>query len=162
MISLQPLGKVDSELLKWLARELEKKFDIKVETNLELEIPKTCFDVRRGQYNSTCILMSFRVKNITLFITAEDIYADELNFIFGEAEIGGKKAIVSFYRLKSQDYELFKQRLLKESVHELGHVFGLSHCKKKGCVMNFSPSVIDVDKKTENFCEDCLKKLKKK
>lgn len=162
MISLQPLGKVDPELLKWLAKELERKFEKVVEVKPGIEVPRTCFDFRRGQYNSTCILMSFRVENVTLFITAEDIYADRMNFVFGEAEINGKKAIVSFYRLISQDYELFKYRLLKEAVHELGHVFGLTHCKIRGCVMNFSPSVMDVDKKTANFCENCLGKLRKK
>uniref|UniRef100_A0A7J2TKT3 Archemetzincin n=1 Tax=Archaeoglobus fulgidus TaxID=2234 RepID=A0A7J2TKT3_ARCFL len=157
---LQPLGDLDSDLLTWLARELEKKFGRKVLIAEKIEIPRNCFNRRRNQYNSTCILMSFKVKDITLFITAEDIYAEGMNFVFGEAEINGKKAIVSLNRLRSSDSELFRQRALKESVHELGHVFGLLHCRNKGCVMNFSSNVLEVDKKTADFCEKCLKELR--
>jgi archaemetzincin len=157
---LQPLGEVDSGLLKWLAEELEKKFGMRVTVGYGMRIPEECFNRRRNQFNSTCILMAMKVEEITLFITPEDIYAEGMNFVFGEAEINGKKAIISFSRLKSPDFELFRQRILKESVHELGHVFGLMHCKTRGCVMNFSPSVFEVDKKSADFCEKCSKKLK--
>lgn len=160
MIQIQPLGNVKEELINWIAEELEKKFSMTVRILLPKKIPETCFDKTRKQFNSTCILHLYNAEETTLLITSEDIYAQSMNFVFGEAEIRGKRAIISYHRLQSQNEEIFKQRVLKEAVHELGHVFGLLHCKTSGCVMNFSSDVSEVDKKTLDFCPRCLKKLK--
>lgn len=89
-----------------------------------------------------------------------------MNFVFGEAELNGKRAIISLYRLKpefygSKDDDLFFQRVLKEAVHELGHVLGLVHCKNPKCVMHFSNSILDTDFKEWRYCDDCMKKLSK-
>ncbi|MEM4504110.1 MAG: hypothetical protein QXW59_04450, partial [Archaeoglobaceae archaeon] len=73
MIQIQPLGKVDEELIKWLAEELEKKFATIVKILPPKEIPKACFDNTRRQFNSTCILFSYKSEEITLLVTSEDI-----------------------------------------------------------------------------------------
>ncbi|MCS7144209.1 MAG: archaemetzincin family Zn-dependent metalloprotease [Archaeoglobaceae archaeon] len=160
MIQLQPLGEVDEELVEWLAKELKKVFDTEILILPAIPLPSNCYN-KRGQYNSTCILSTLKVSKRTLAITSEDLYAKGLNFVFGEAEVGGLKAIVSYYRLKfGVSREELKIRLLKEAVHELGHVFGLTHCKVNGCVMNFSNNVLEVDKKTSSFCEKCLSKIR--
>ncbi|MCS7144992.1 MAG: archaemetzincin family Zn-dependent metalloprotease [Archaeoglobaceae archaeon] len=159
MIQLQPLGEVDKELVEWLAKQLKIVFKTEVSVLPALQLPSNCY-TRRGQYNSTCIISKLKVSEITLAITSEDLYAKGLNFVFGEAELGGLKAIVSYYRLKfGVNREELKIRLLKESVHELGHVFGLEHCKTNGCVMNFSNNVFEVDKKSSSFCERCRSKI---
>ncbi|MCX8000511.1 MAG: hypothetical protein N3A69_16430, partial [Leptospiraceae bacterium] len=116
MIHLQPLGETNFDL-QWLAKELEKKFEKATIVNPKIEIPISCFNRRRGQFNSTCIITFFKTEVVTLFITEKDIYADDMNFVFGEAEIGGKRAIISINRLKSQDENLFRQRVLKEAIH---------------------------------------------
>ena len=96
-----------------------------------------------------------------------DAYSDELNFVFGEAHFGGRVAAIylprlreEFYVRKSDTNKLFKQRVIKEAVHELGHVFGLTHCEKSKCVMHFSNSLQDTDFKDHKFCERCNKILK--
>jgi hypothetical protein len=43
----------------------------------------------------------------------------------------------------------------KEAVHELGHVYGLLHCKNTRCVMHFSISLHYVDTKERSFCQSC-------
>jgi archaemetzincin len=40
-------------------------------------------------------------------------------------------------------------------VHELGHVFGLEHCPDPECVMHFSNSLLDTDRKSTSFCSQC-------
>ncbi len=57
-----------------------------------------------------------------------------------------------FYGLKP-DKPLFYQRIVKEAVHELGHSFGLGHCKNIKCVMRFSNSLSDTDIKTSHLCK---------
>lgn len=90
-----------------------------------------------------------------------DAYSNGLNFVFGEAHRGGGVGAVYLSRLRqefygfSPDTRLFRQRIIKEAVHELGHVFGLLHCEKRSCIMHFSNSLRDTDFKDPYFCNRC-------
>jgi archaemetzincin len=160
MIRIRPVGHVNEEILFFLRDELSEMFG-SAKVLPQIEIPKNCYNSYRGQYNSTCILRKLDAKWITLGVIEEDIYADRLNFVFGEAEINGSRAVISTYRLKvNADMELLKIRTLKEAIHEIGHVLGLKHCKDRSCVMCFSNSVFDVDAKTLRYCKNCLSRLK--
>ena len=163
-INLQPIGYVNRGILHFLKEKLEEIFgDAKILK--PVEINRFCFDVSRRKYISTCLLKSYPVFETTLFITEHDLFADKLNFVFGEAELEGKRAIISLFRLKPEFYgmengELFRERALKEAMHELGHVFGLTHCRNPDCVMFFSNSILDTDRKSWKYCELCLGKLR--
>jgi len=157
MIHLLPLGSSDIELIRWLAGKLREVFKTEVLILPPLPMPLHCYS-KRGQFNSTCILSSLNVSERTLAVTEKDLFARNLNFVFGEAELGGLRAIVSYYRLKDGGEKL-KERLLKEAVHELGHTYGLAHCSSRGCVMNFSSNVLEVDAKTASFCRKCRSKI---
>ncbi len=89
----------------------------------------------------------------------EDITVPGLNFVFGLAEIGGQAAVVSTHRLRAGPERLFLERVLKEVIHELGHTFGLGHCRDRRCVMSFSNSVMEVDLKGADFCPLCRRRL---
>ena len=96
-----------------------------------------------------------------------DAYSGKLNFVLGQAHLGGRVAAIylsrlrqDFYVKKSDINKLFEQRVIKEAVHELGHAFGLIHCEKNKCVMHFSNSLQDTDIKDHKFCERCDKILK--
>ena len=135
--------------------------------------PTYLYDRRRRQWISNRIL-DWLLKNNNpddntkvLAVCDFDAYSDELNFVFGEAHFGGRVAAIYLPRLKEEFYvrksdtnKLFKQRVIKEAVHELGHVFGLTHCEKSKCVMHFSNSLQDTDFKDHKFCERCNKILK--
>ncbi len=100
-----------------------------------------------------------------LGITEADLYAGGLNYVFGEGLSPGQVCVVSTHRLwpeisRDKSRELFFQRLIKEATHELGHTFGLGHCKDRTCVMYFSNSIIDTDRKSSNFCDLCRSKIK--
>jgi len=96
-----------------------------------------------------------------------DLFIPILTFVFGEAQLDGPMAIVSTFRLHPEFYGLPKndslvlQRLEKESIHELGHTFGLRHCPDYQCVMTASTDVEEIDLKGVEFCPDCQVALTK-
>jgi len=96
-----------------------------------------------------------------LGVTTRDLYVPGLNFVFGEAHCPGKIAAISLFRLnpkfygQSADNQLFYERAVKEAVHEVGHMLGLLHCRNSSCVMFFSNSILDTDRKKSTFCEKC-------
>ena len=127
------------------------------------KLPKSAYNGVRKQYRSD-LLLNFLEKSYqgrSIGITKEDIYTEGLNFIFGQAKMRGRVAVVSICRLDPtffhlpEDKELLERRVIKEVIHEVGHMLGLTHCNKKGCVMVFSNIIGDVDKKTKNLCEMC-------
>ncbi len=47
------------------------------------------------------------------------------------------------------------ERTLKEAIHEIGHTYGIGHCRDPRCVMHFSNSLADTDIKGPDFCHRC-------
>jgi archaemetzincin len=97
-----------------------------------------------------------------------DLYVSQLNFVFGEAAVDGRISIISLYRLRPEYYgtpqngELLTERAVKEAIHELGHTFGLHHCPDPRCVMCFSNSIADTDRKSAGFRGECAEQLRSK
>lgn len=170
MISIILLGRTVPGFTS-LVDSVSKEFRTPVSTEFT-EFPFTrSFRSGRGQYDADALLRElsrFTGKgDITLFITREDIFSKGLDFVFGLSS--GNSCIVSCARLDPRFYgakpdpasgELFKQRLLKEAVHEIGHCLGLPHCADRKCVMVFSNSVDGVDRKDAAFCGRCDKVIK--
>ena len=101
-----------------------------------------------------------------LAVTNEDIYVPELNFVFGQADAVTGIAIISLARLRQEFYgqpadeALFRRRAITEAVHEIGHTLGLlRHCSNPRCVMYFSNTLSDTDKKGHRFCRRCSQAL---
>jgi archaemetzincin len=126
------------------------------------------FDNGRDQYHSTRLLRGLekhldRQDNKILGITHLDLYIPILTYVFGEAHLEGPAAIVSDYRLNPLFYglppnpTLIKERLIKESIHELGHTLGLKHCPNPQCVMRTSTYVEEIDLKSDTLCSNCRK-----
>ncbi len=125
----------------------------------------------RDQYNSTEILKYFifnhpiENEDKNCLIVRKDLFIPILTFVFGEAHLNGNYCIVSTHRLcerfykRVPDTKIFRKRLLKEIVHELGHTFGLTHCINDLCVMHNSFTIEDTDRKKEYFCEECFSEL---
>jgi len=147
-IIVQPiLAQLDYRTLDNLRKDISREFEnIKAtaatDNNSNLvELKKdasfeSSFDKDRNQWYSPKLLDLFfeRFKpskdTKILFILDVDAYSNGLNFVLGEAfHKGGLGAIYlprikqEFYGLKP-DNELFYKRMVKEAVHELGHVFG--------------------------------------
>jgi len=170
-ISLLPVDEIDDEVLEMLRNRLTETFGCDVKIRDGLNIPPDAYSPQRKQYLSSLILDELH-KHILpskegkfLAITGVDLYVPQLNFVFGEAEIRGQFAIISLARLHQsfyglpEDRGLFQERAVKEAVHELGHTFGLRHCPDPECVMHFSNSLLDTDRKKAIFCSRCQKLL---
>lgn len=134
---------------------------------------EVAFDCNRGQYNSRVLLARLLEHGDPksprlLGVTAVDLFIPVLTFVFGEAELDGRAAIVSTFRLDNELYGmpadpgLLFERLVKEAVHELGHTFGLVHCHRSTCVMASSNYVEGIDLKGAEYCDRCLKAVRKK
>jgi archaemetzincin len=129
--------------------------------------PRNAFDARRRQHASGVILKWLLEAGPpggkVLGITDRDLFIPILTYVFGEAQLGGRAALVSIARLV-EDVELIGpqllvERLAKEAVHEVGHAFGLVHCEAERCVMGRSPAVREVDEKSSELCAECRARL---
>ena len=141
-------------------------------TAISLEIEMNSFySSKRNQYNSSFILSEVidrlpKDGEKIIGITDVDIYIPILTFLFGEAQLSGKGALVSTHRLQSEFYglprddNLLYERVLKEVIHEFGHTLGLIHCKNFGCVMASSSFVEGIDLKRGQFCRPCRRRIK--
>lgn len=131
-----------------------------------IPVPPESFEARRNQYYSTKILKEMlgdvpKDALKLLGVTDRDLCIPILTYVFGEAQVGGTAAVVSLARLRQEHYglapnrPLLLERLRKESLHELGHTFGLVHCPLRECVMYLSNTVVDVDTRGREFCWGC-------
>jgi archaemetzincin len=169
-IVIVSLSEIEKKILNELKSHLNEVF------NLEIDfLPKKmdlgfAFNERRGQYFASLILEKLREfkrekSEKWLAICNVDLFAEGLNFVFGEANLDEGISIISLSRLRQSFYglpndeKLFLERIKKEATHELGHLFYLGHCKNSNCVMYFSNSILDTDKKSKFFCEKCKKIL---
>ena len=101
-----------------------------------------------------------------VMVVEKDGYVEGFNFVFGVARPGWG-GLVFTARLRPGFYGqpdnplLFAVRVLKEVLHELGHSLGLGHCMDRRCVMSFSNSVWEVDRKNPAFCRRCALELER-
>ncbi len=168
-ILLVPVGGVDQKIMEFLKHDLNTVFHRQMMMGKGMSEPDYAFNKKRNQYLSTAILRTlieekeYMVYEKVLGIVDHDLYVPELNFVFGEA--GQKASVISLTRLRQefydlpQDQSLFHRRALTEAVHELGHTYGLGHCRSSQCVMFFSNSLMDTDRKGSDFCLECKSKL---
>ncbi|MFH1106397.1 MAG: hypothetical protein V1787_00725 [Candidatus Micrarchaeota archaeon] len=89
-----------------------------------------------------------------------DMFAGRRKQVFGVAENVGRTAIVSYHAFDPamqgrHDDELFRRRLYKKVVHQLGHLMGIPHCSNRNCVMNQARNLMFLDRKTAEFCRKC-------
>lgn len=171
-ILLVPVGKIDPAIVEFLAAHLGRVFGKAVAIAKALGEPRYAFEPMRQQYRSTTILKDlmrnkeFSEYEKVLGIVDHDLYVPELNFVFGEAS--DRTALISLTRLRQEFYGfpedrgLFEKRTLTEAVHELGHTYGLGHCRHSSCVMFFSNSILDTDRKGFELCAVCQREMQKK
>lgn len=157
-------------LLTELTAGLERVLPVAVRVRTPWFDLEVSFDPARGQYSSTKVLRCLleqppRETSRILGVVGVDLFAPVLTYVFGEAQLDGRAAVVSIHRLRPEAYglaaddALLYARLLKESVHELGHTFGLLHCQNGTCAMHPSTYVEEIDLKSAELCADCRSRI---
>ena len=173
-IKLIPIAPVNIGIVEQLVDPLQEQYSAVVEIDSKNSLKaETAFNPSRAQYNSSQLLLellsigeSFQGK--ILGVTAVDLFIPVLTYVFGEAQLNGTVSIMSTYRLSETLYglpennSLLVERAIKEAVHELGHTFGLFHCRNYECAMHSSTSIEEVDIKGSQLCLECFQQLSAK
>jgi len=169
-IRIVPINTVDAGFLDRLSLCLEERFLATARVERSLAVPRGALNSTRQQlFLSTLTSKVLRAHpesdGVLLAITDYDLYKTSHRFIFGDADEAQGVAAISLHRLRSEfygeeaDVNLLFQRALKESVHELGHAFGLKHCYNVRCAMYYSNSIFETDNKMPHFCEVCDRRI---
>ena len=166
-VTICSVGSVDEGILEHIAKCISIRCGLSCRISLRTENTRYAYNDTRCQYNSKLILKrllqqspldTFRL----IGVTTVDLYVPILKFVFGLAQIEGKCSIISLHRLCPRFYDqpsnpdLLLARVEKTALHELGHTFGITHCRDRRCVMYSSARIEDTDFKDSEFCTTCF------
>lgn len=170
VVHLLRIGSTEISLLERLRDEIPRHLPVQCDiVPFDLD-PTPVYHPERQQFHSSELIR--RMQTLVrptdwrfLAIADVDLYIPILKYVFGEAQIGGPCAVVSAFRLRQEFYgldrndDLLNRRLLKESVHELGHTLDLRHCQDYRCVMASSHAVEWIDLRESSLCPSCHAQL---
>jgi archaemetzincin len=168
-LRIVPVNSVQPAMLARLALCLEERFLLSAHVERTLRIPPSAVNSARGQLFVNTVVSKTAAAHpgfggLVLAVTDFDLYKTSQQFIFGDASEERGVAVVSTHRLRADFYggggdeNVLFQRLLKEAVHEIGHLTGLRHCHSSRCAMYRSASIFDADAKLAHFCDNCEKR----
>jgi len=166
LVHLLPVGNIDTGLLEDLRAAIPRSLRVECAILPFRLDAAPSYHAERQQFHSSEILGRMqgfvRTKDWRFLAVADvDLYIPILKYVFGEAQMGGPCAVVSTFRLRQEFYglerddALLRQRLLKESIHELGHTLDLHHCQDYRCAMASSHAVEWIDLRENMFCAAC-------
>ena len=163
-------GYIESWILEKISEDVERVFILPVKIKEGQINLSDFFEYSRNQYNANGLLKVIEQRfsnpaSKTLSVFNVDLFIPILTYIFGQAYLGGKCGIASLFRLGNEKYginvdeRIYLDRIRKEIIHELGHMFGLYHCLNPYCVMRSSTYVEDIDQKNWTLCSKCRKNI---
>ncbi|SRR5271157_1050903 len=166
LIAIVPLGKVEEDVLRVVADSLQGILRLPVDIWDAMPIPEDAFMRARNQYNAMGIIRYLAENHSdsglkVLGIMGKDICNPIITYVFGEAYMGGRAAVMSSARLSANlsgepaSRERFLDRVVKVALHEIGHTFNIPHCHTGRCVMRASNNLTELDDKLNYLCDYC-------
>lgn len=166
MICILPVGEVEEPLLQAVEQCVRQVFGRETRRMEEVVDPEAAFDAVRRQYSSIAIMQEvLRLcpsgAEKLLAVTECDLFIPMLSFVLGQAQLRGRIALLSLARLHQAFYGLppdaglTMRRALKETLHELGHTYGLTHCMDPRCPMALATTIRHLDGKSGEYCASC-------
>jgi archaemetzincin len=169
-LHIVPLGALDCDIIPELTKALARHFRCRAVAGETVPLPDKGWDPGREQHMVTALQevlagTGLQEGSFCLGVTERDLRLPGFHFVFGAADARARVAVISLARLREEYYDrpadpaLFLRRTVKEGVHELGHILGLSHCADPRCIMFFSVALADTDHKGPGFCAWCKELL---
>jgi archaemetzincin len=164
LMELVPLGAINELAAEVAAGHLQAILELATDILPTHPMPEAAFMSARRQYDAVKIINHLAAVEsirapICLGLTSSDMGTPILTYVYGESQLGGRVAVVSFYRLTTAGRETALERLSKLSLHEVGHVLGLGHCWEYSCLMRSIRNIDQLDKLEMAFCESCTYEL---
>lgn len=180
-IGIQPYGEIDKKTINSISQVLKKIYKIDVIILKNKALPKSAFvNIKSPRYRADSLLkdlLKIRPDTIDfiLGITSKDISTTKRSTdgkikkpeskykdwgVFGLGYKPGKSCVISTSRLKKTESKIYESRVQKISIHEIGHNFGLDHCKIDKCVMQDAVETIKtIDSANFELCEKCSQRI---
>lgn len=161
-----PLGDVPSLVGKVIADNIYAFFDLQADLLACHPLPTAALDKSRMQFDAGRILQilekeAFCGYDKIIGVLSADLFVPIFTYVLGEARQAGRCALVSIFRLDEKvpsgrnDTSQLLERSVKVALHELGHLFDLTHCSDPYCLMHLSSDALDLDQRRLSFCRYC-------
>jgi archaemetzincin len=173
-IGVSALDEIDAMVLEAIEACLEREVGAETRRLAVRFDTRPAYNEGRGQYSAPAMLKMLLDSKAAgrdervLGVTRQDLYIPMLSFVFGQAQLDGRAAVISLARLDPRFYGLppggavLAARAAKEALHETGHTLGLLHCGDARCVMAVSASLRQLDDKQAALCGACASKVRGK
>ncbi len=166
------MGQLGEVAVHVVVANLQSVMGLPVDILSPVDPPQNAFQESRRQYDAGLVIqhlsrLQFPLYLRILALTTVDLCSPILTYVYGEAAMGGKVALVSNYRLrhdedgKAAPPDLYYERLVKVALHEMAHTFSLYHCDDVTCLMHFSAKMHHLDTVEIMFCQRCQYLLRK-
>jgi archaemetzincin len=165
-IGVIPIGDIPDIVPKVIAAHISGYLELQTTLLESMKNPSYALDRQRLQYDVGPILQHLESRLFTsvdkvVGILDVDLFVPVFTHVFGEARQGGRVALISIFRLRENSMDTINnsaitlERAAKVALHELCHLYDLTHCESSQCLMYFSGSLSDLDQSSFNLCRYC-------
>jgi archaemetzincin len=166
IIAIVPVGEVEEMVPKVVAANISSHLGLDACVTPRRTHPAYALDPRKLQYDAGLILETLCESmpdgyDKVVGVLDVDLFIPIFSYVYGEARQGGTCAVVSTFRLHENQSggqvpaALILERIAKVAMHELGHLFNLTHCRDPRCLMHFSGDLEMLDRIQPAFCRYC-------
>lgn len=165
-MAVVPMGRLGDLAVHVVAAHLQTYLAIPVDILEPHEVPASAFQHHRQQFDAGLVLqyliqLPYTGHSRIVGLTNVDLCIPILTHVYGQAEVGGRVAVISIARLRHKEdgsnapLDQYYERVAKVALHEIGHTLSMYHCDDPRCLMRYSPGVRHLDEVELFFCERC-------